>query len=448
MKMVPTRALKEALRPAVARTRRLRRNIVLAAQQLPRRGWQSPGARAVRLALGDWPFYRVLLDRFLTAAGSRRIARVSVDKLLMGGEQGYDGTTWSELTQNPARCSTRVTDSPHVELLQLHEIEGKPVLQADLFPRTRYARNAAEVIHHTGSYFGARNIWEVRDRASSFVDWSPTKKADLHPAETAPGQPIRVRPIRYSDCYQVIDGMHRLADQIVSGAAEIEVAVAARSTTTPVQDILLAMSWLEGRRQLYQPVPFPEVQTWPLVRRCADRLEMMQAVLSEYRPGGSYLDVGCAYGWFVSEMAKRGFTAGGLELDPRAPRLGQLAYGLELGCIQVGEAAESLRGRAHDIDVVSCFSLLHHFALGRGSCSAEEFIRLLDKSTRHILFLDTGESHEIWLTDRLPDWNGPFIEAWLRKHTKFSEIRALGRDQDNSGRYRGNYGRMMFACIR
>lgn len=441
------RALKEAIRPAVVRSRRLRRSVVLAGQRLPRRAWQSPGARAVRRALGAYPFYRILRDRFVTA-GPHRIVTVRVDRLLMGGEQGYDGTTWSELTENPARCSTGVVDSPHVNLLQQHAVEGQGVLQADLFPRTRYARNAAEVIQHTGSYFGARNTSEVSDRARSFVDWSPTKERDLHPAETSPGQLIRVRPIRYSDCYQVIDGMHRLAHQIALGAADIEVAVATRSTTTPVQNILLAMSWLQGRRELYQPVPFPEVQTWPLVRHCTDRLEMMQAVIPERTRGGSYLDVGCSYGWFVSEMAKRGFTTGGVELDPRAPRLGQLAYGLECSRVQVGEAVEFLRGRALDFDVVSCFSLLHHFVMGRGPCGAEEFIRLLDETSRHILFLDTGESHETWLADQLPDWNARFVEAWLRKHTKFSEIRALGRDKDSSGRYRGNYGRMLFACIR
>ena len=61
-------------------------------------------------------------------------------------------------------------------------------------------------------------------------------------------------------------------------------------------------------------------------------------------------------------------------------------------------------------DIVSCFSVLHHYALGKGQMPAEEFIRKLDAMT--------------------------------------GSVRMLGTDQDGQGRYQGQYGRHLFACYR
>ena len=99
-------------------------------------------------------------------------------------------------------------------------------------------------------------------------------------------------------------------------------------------------------------------------------------------------------------------------------------------------------------DIVSCFSVLHHYALGKGQMPATEFIRKLDAMTGQVLFLDTGESHERWFKDSLKEWNPEFIARWLRENTTFESVLMLGTDQDGRGRYQGQYGRHLFACYR
>jgi 2-polyprenyl-3-methyl-5-hydroxy-6-metoxy-1,4-benzoquinol methylase len=165
-------------------------------------------------------------------------------------------------------------------------------------------------------------------------------------------------------------------------------------------------------------------------------------------PGGTYLDVGACFGWFVDQMAQRGFDARGIELDPNAANLGAHAYGLDPHAISVAEGADFLRGLDRPVDVVSCFSVLHHFVLGTGSCSAEELIELLDQSTGKVLFLDTGQAHEAWFKDLLPAWTSEFVGEWLSAHTTFRDVVALGTDCDAVAPYADNYGRTLFACVR
>jgi SAM-dependent methyltransferase len=164
--------------------------------------------------------------------------------------------------------------------------------------------------------------------------------------------------------------------------------------------------------------------------------------------GSSYLDVGACYGWFVAEMARRGFHAHGVELDANAVKLGTLAYGLEPGAVTVAEGADFLRRLEQPADVVSCFSVLHHFVLGAGSCSAEELIELLDRATGRVLLLDTGEAHEEWFRELLPAWSSEFVGEWLSAHTTFRDVVALGTDRDAVPPFEDNYGRTLFACVR
>jgi hypothetical protein len=93
-------------------------------------------------------------------------------------------------------------------------------------------------------------------------------------------------------------------------------------------------------------------------------------------------------------------------------------------------------------------SVMHHFALGSGSCDADEFLDRLAAVTRRVLFFETGEAHETWLRRDIPDWTRENIHAWLRAHPAFDEVLPLGADGDGVGPFAGNYGRTLFACIR
>jgi hypothetical protein len=262
-----------------------------------------------------------------------------------------------------------------------------------------------------------------------------------------------VRPVRDSDCFVVTRGHARLRARYDAGASMMRVRVSPVPAWTPLQEELRAMSWLESRRQLYQPVDAPEIRRgdWVLVRRCTDRFEMMHDFLAARGllppETSSFLDVGASYGWFVAQMQRIGFAARGHELDPRAPKLAHALYRLDPDHIHVGDCASELP-RLGRFDVVSCLSVMHHFALGRGSCTADEFLDRLAGATARVLFFDTGEAHETWLARELPEWTVPNIHEWLAGHPAFAEVVRLGVDGDDAPPFEGNYGRTLFACVR
>lgn len=371
---------------------------------------------------------------------------VPIDRMLLGGENGLSGVDYAELTDQPLRTSTPIGKSHYVSLLEKARQEGD---LGDWFNQSDYLANARLCIRESGHYFGAIDDEGVRQRAKSFV-W-PELAADQAVASTSPpAQPVRLRPIQRSDYFEIVDGHHRLANAWVEGRQEMEVDIQRGSSWTKLQRLLNGMSWIDGSAELYQPVDAPEVSSWSLVRTCSDRLEKMQRFLDEEgigAVGGRYLDVGSCYGWFVHQMNLRGWDARGIELDPEAPRLGQIVYGLDPAAIEVGDCALALASE-RPAGVVSCFSVIHHFVLGKGSCTGEELLRRLDSVTGTVLFLDTGQSNEQWFAETLAAWDPDFIERWILDTSSFRRIVRLGVDEDSVPPYGDNYGRMLFACLR
>jgi hypothetical protein len=254
--------------------------------------------------------------------------------------------------------------------------------------------------------------------------------------------------VRTSDYYQLQAPTSVLTGSIERGEKQVDAIVLPGSVTTPLQDLLTHMSWLNGAQRLYQPIDAPELEHWTLVRRCTDRLDMMLRFLhSVHITGATYLDVASSYGWFVAAMRDAGYDARGVELDPLAARCGEWVYGLTPEAIDVAEASEYLDSPGARADIVSCFSLLHHMLI-HNEASASAFLRKLDAATRQVLFLDMGQGDEDWHRHLLPGWTPPVIEAWLERHTTFSAVYALGVDGDRTPANGANYGRTLFACVR
>ena len=402
--------------------------------------------------------YRVCHKLHMAALPHRRIP---LDRLLLGDEGGIAAERYARMTDNPLRPSTPIEKWPHVALLRLFNEIGDEALTPTRFHETDYAANARLCMDITGNYFRARTEDEILDVAKSFVGRyrsmatddgrSSYKEPDM--GHSAHGSPILVRPIRYSDCYQVIDGHHRAAVAWVRGEKSVDLAVVRPAVLTPLQSLLLDVTWANGPRELYQPIASPEiVKGWPLVRKCTDRLEKMQTFLKTRGPrprtGASYIDIACNYGWFVGRMQTFGYDVCGVERDPTACRLATLVNGVEPERIIRSDVIRFLRGENRKFDVVSCLSLLHHFALGLGVIDATTLIRQLDALTGQVLFLDTGHNHEAWFRTLLPEWDTDFIEQWLLRNSTFKRVIRLGVDEDNKPPYQGNYGRMLFACVR
>jgi SAM-dependent methyltransferase len=382
----------------------------------------------------------------------RKAARrdVPVSQLLMGDECGIAADKFARLTGQPLRCSTPISDSPHAQLLRLHQQRGDAIFADGSFEQSAYYRNAALCIDILGWYFDARQVEQIADVARRYID-PLHHRADVGaPVEgrSAPDDPIRVRPIAHSDCWQIIDGHHRAALAAVRGQTHLEVVPQGRPVLTPLQTTLLDVLWLQGRRELYQPVDAPELHRFTLVRRCTDRLAKMSAFLDQHHLRGSYLDLGCSYGWFVAQMQQRGFDACGVERDPVAASVGAMCYGLDPQRIARADVVRFLRENTRTFDIVSCFSVLHHFALGLNPLSAETLIQLVDAATGRVLFFDTGQGTEQWFAAKLPQWTPAYIRDWLKQHTTFDEIHDLGPDDDARPPFERQYGRTLFACVR
>ncbi|GAA3678154.1 hypothetical protein GCM10022237_41940 [Nocardioides ginsengisoli] len=393
----------------------------------------------------------------LSAPTRHRLARVTrwhpgtrevrLSRLLLGGQNGMTGQQFATAMADPLWPSRRVVEGPHAELLR-----RGPRQTDEQILRSSYGRMARTTVRVTGRYFGATDdagvVVQARQflaRASGGLSSVPT--GDLH---SPPGQPVLVVPIADSDCYQVLDGHHRIALAAAAGESGMPVRVRRGHVTTPLQDLLGKMSWINGNRELYQPVDSPELEAlWPIVRCCVDRLEAMEGFLrSRGLLHGSYLDVASCYGWFVGQMETLGMKAEGIERDPLGATLGRLMYAVDPHSIRIGDVVDVLRGTTEQWDVVSCFSLLHHFVLGRGACDEIELAKLLDKATRRVLFFDTGQEHERWFQKSLRGWNPEHIREFLLTHTTFDEILDLGPDRDAVGPYAENYGRHLFVCVR
>lgn len=375
---------------------------------------------------------------------------VPLQRILLGGQHFMSAGEYAAGSDDLLWPSTPVADGPHVDLLRRAaqgELTDEEILESP------YGKLARTCIRIGGHYFGAVDDAGVVQVAREFVAGRTIEEErDQRPAQSDPGEPVHLAAIRNSDCFQVVDGHHRLAERIVAGDEHVTARVRRVAVTTPLQDLLDKMSWIGGKRLLYQPVDAPELDlSWTTVRRCQDRLDAMDKQLADLgvTPSGStHLDVASAYGWFVAEMSKLGFTSSGIERDPLARELGPAIYGIDPEQVVTGDAVDFLRAQTGTYDVVSCFSLLHHFALGRGSVDAVGLYRLLDRVTGRVLFIDTGQNHEAWFQNSLAEWDTEYIAEFLQRYGTFDRVIDLGPDQDAVAPYEDNYARHLFACVR
>ena len=404
----------------------------------------------------DWA--RTTYLRSISAYQRLMARKLPLDRMLWGDESGIPAAKYARLTRNLGRPSTPLSRTPHVKLLEYFSEKGKDLLISENLTSTDYYINARVALDLTGHYFSCKSEEDINNHVLIFLRlYDSGDIADqrlLDSGYTLPGFPIVLRRIRKSGgYYQVVDGHHRLAIAYCRGESTINAYVLPEAPVyTPLQQLLLGGLWTGGDRVLYQPIAAPEVQAkWKLVRKCSDRFDKILGWLREndFQGGdNSFIDLGSSYGWFVNEMGRRGYDSWGVERDISAIETGHVAYGLDVARIHCQELVRFLRTDDRTFDIVTCFSVLHHFALGMGAIPPEEFMKLIDRCTRKVLFLDTGQSHEQWFKNRLTAWDVDFIEDWIKRNSSFKKVVRLGPDEDNVGSFENNYGRMLFACTK
>jgi 2-polyprenyl-3-methyl-5-hydroxy-6-metoxy-1,4-benzoquinol methylase len=379
------------------------------------------------------------------------VRTLELEKLLFGGDL-HSGSTYARLSGDFVTPSTPVAQSPHALFLREYRDIGETIFQPGRFTSTPYCKYAIKCIELYGRFFSHSDLAGVLLRAKSFARMfdGTSSSSDQDSFGSRPGEPVAVRKIRLSNCYEIYDGLHRLSIAAVRGVKKYPCAVLPlEGTLTGMQLLVMDSVWWGDRCRLYQPIPFSELQTWPVARQCTDRLELILAWLQ--RNGilqGSVLDVGSNYGWFVSEMLKRGYKAVGVEQDAALATVGPSAYGFDSANITVENIEHFLESAGQKYDIVFCLSLLPAFLLGHAKMSGAELIRSIDKMSGSVMFFETAACHETRYKHSLAGWDAQFIQRWLKENTSFSKIELLGTDRDRSGPFPVRYGRHLFACSR
>lgn len=386
------------------------------------------------------------------------LARVPLDRLLLGGENACSAGLYARSTGDLMRPSTPVGRSPHLQLLREYERRGPVLLEPEEFRRTAYFANAMLCVDIFGRYFDARDEAGVREVAADFIARYQGRdpRGPLREGQTGPGTPIRVRPIAESDCFEVVDGHHRLAIAEVRGEREVTVRVEGPAAHTPLQLLLHDSWWRDPRRELRQPIDAPELRGVRVRRRCADRLRAMKALLAGEGliPGGGarYLDVGSRYGWFVAEMGRLGFDAYGIERDPTARAVGLVAYGIPEERVARADCVRFLRADDRVFDVVSALGVIHRFSAEGSGAGGEDLFHLLDRHTGRVLFLeveDRDSAGAAGSAEGSPEgWGAERVEEWFRERGTFSRILCIGRGADGAGAGDSAGAYTLLACIR
>jgi hypothetical protein len=378
----------------------------------------------------------------------------------VGGQGTYSAVSWAERTGDWQRVSTPLENSNYVGFLAQYRKFGEKILDWKNFEHTDYFKNALRCVEFWGDYFGQRTRDGIQAQARAFIIlYERVKNGDATEVNfpsikdhALPRSLPRVRETLTANTFQIVDGHHRLAIARILGNRKAKVIVLRPASPSGLQSLVLKVNRTQGRRELYQPIDSVEFdESWGLVRRCHDRFAMMLEFLNSRNydlTKLSVVDLACSYGWFVNEFSKRGCDATGIEADPTPLNIGRIAYGLRTNQLIQRDFRTFARHGGRTFDVVLLLSVLDYYPLKRASGTPEELLREVDAITGSVLFFDTGQSHEEWWRNSLPEWNDEFIIQFIKNNTSFRYVTPLGRDSDNVGPYRNNYARTLFACYR
>lgn len=379
---------------------------------------------------------------------------IDISKILIGQQAGFPLEKWVEISKEYGRISVPIANSPYVIFLK-DILKNEDLLNdSDYLKNTSYFKMGAICIRTTGHFMGATNKEELKQWMNKFYQLFKSIKEGKSllnlgniPGHSKISSPIILIKLRHSNCYEIVDGHHRIAIWRILGKKEIE-SIVVGSKYSALQQKLLKINQIHDI-ELYQPIDRLEVKDWPVVRNCKDRFEMMTKFLKMKKIlSGSIVDLACSYGWFPLNFKKKGFQVLGIDRDPKAIKIAQIINSLEKKETRTIKIEDFFKENRKKFDVVLFLSILHHYSIGKEKGKVKEILRKLDRITKKVLFLDTGQNHEKWNKHRLSDWNDDYIIRLIKENTSFRQVIPLGRDKDNRGKYRENYRRTIFACIK
>jgi hypothetical protein len=135
------------------------------------------------------------------------VRKLKLSKLLVGGANRYSAATHARLTGDLRRPSTPVVASAHAEFLRAYREIGNAIYQPKQFAATSYYRWALECINLYGRYFSYADTQDIVRKARGFARMFDGERPSAHGKhESRAGAAVEVRQIKFSDCYEIVDG--------------------------------------------------------------------------------------------------------------------------------------------------------------------------------------------------------------------------------------------------
>jgi 2-polyprenyl-3-methyl-5-hydroxy-6-metoxy-1,4-benzoquinol methylase len=378
-----------------------------------------------------------------------------LNKVIMGSQDLYPSEIWSELSRTDDLMSVPICSSPHTEFLLTVDKNSSILTDENALSQTRYFCFIKTCIHVSQEYMGCKSDVEIYQWMREFYQLYLFKGGSSASPEFSrsfghsnPKSKIVVAELKKSDCYEVLDGHHRAAIACALGQDTIEVVVAKKKYST-LQKLLMQVNQVHKLPELYQPVDRLEVKHWHALRRCEDRFQMANEYLKKNNIEiKNMIDLACSYGWFPTAFKKNGLKVLGVDRDPKALKIAQLVNGLSDDEVRHDRIENFIENTNEKFDLVVFLSILHHYALGREPGEAIVILKKVADLTNKVMLFDTGQNHEHWFMRTLKKWDDQYIIDFIKEHTDFKEVVALGKDKDNVGSYAKNYARTLFICLK
>jgi len=183
----------------------------------------------------------------------------------------------------------------------------------------------------------------------------------------------------------------------------------------------------------YQPVVHDGVyDTKRSDRDCFDRWELIAGEITSSQ-SQSFLDIGCAEGFYVLKAGERGCFALGVDADVR--RLGVAQNQLltdAKGAVGFMHAVinPTLLEKLPPFDAVVFMSVMHHMMYTEGEAYCLAFLKKLRSRINKVMVFEMGQSNEkknAW-ADKLPDM-GANPHEWIKQFllsAGFSHVEKIG----------------------
>lgn len=381
----------------------------------------------------------------------KNILEIPTDKILVWEIHWISNFQYYQLSWDASRLELLLANSFYVDFFSLihrnwGELTDNEIIQSEYF------NEALKYVNKLWSYFWAKNKEWLIEKFKEIIKKVKHKKSDNNYTF-----PI-LEQIEDTDYYQVVDGHHRIALDIVSKENSIS-AYVIWSSFSWMQDLVswvqmtkqMLFWWIKAlrKKELYQPVTFLTTKKYPLVRWCKDRMEMMLNFLeAEWFDftNKSHVDIACSYAYFVNEFTKLWVDSTWIEIDDNAIKVSQLSYwDLNIKNISMQNLFWSWSKK---YDIVTLFSIIHHFGMNVDFwwwwLTVESLLQQVSDTTGKYLFLDSWQNHEKRFSNRLPNWDDDYIINIVMNNSNFKGYKKLWIDNDDKGKFKWNYGRSLF----